>query len=647
MKKLSLLVFTIFITSVIWSQDHKCMSPVVTDGEAIKYIDSDYQLQDLPMAEVATDAYYFDPVEWKIGSDPEKNRVQLQAAIDHAKSISKGRTVFKMGACDFYIKCDGKRLNIHDSAQVYGVQLPSDFEVQMTSETFIRVAPNFNPSFAIFGIHKKKNIKIYGGNLIGDIKEHDYSKVLESHEYGAQILISGGKNITLENVTISHGTGDNVMIGDSSNRPEAHNFMYNSKITDFWRTENIIIRGCDISFAGRNNISILSGETMLIENNKIHSCSQINETPKAPSCGIDAEAYGWVAEDDFTHQTGNFTPKDGKIELERIENVTVINNHFYNNLGASMNMFTIFNSTFENNYCEEGVLAAYGSQIRIESNTFINRGTTRKEAQNGFANTALSYNIQGDRVKSEDIKITNNRFEGFPAAALVRNNNIQFNGNTLVNNKTGVVIGNSNNTRIYDNHIVSNVLNSKGITSQSATLNNVTLRDNYIDVDKYAIHLSNTNSDSIANYFKVNIVGNTINSKSFMQKVTGLNFKNNEVLEPMVIENLTNFVIKHNDFDVDGVAIRGYYSQDSGMICKNDFTLNSGRSSGIVLSHSNGQMMSDVTILGNDFIGTKASRLIQGYGDGGFSNITANIQPHNNNVKDYYKSLDFSAIKTK
>ena len=624
MKKLLLLVFSIFLTSGIWSQD---------------------QVQELTTVEVAANAYYFDPVEWEIGSDPEKNRVQFQAAINHAKSVSKGRTIFKMGACDFYIKCDGKRLNIHDSAQTYGVQLPSDFEIQMTSESFIRVAPNFNPSFAIFGIHKKKNIKIYGGNLVGDIKDHDYSKVLESHEYGAQILISGGKNITLENITISHGTGDNVMIGDSSNRPEAHNFMYNSKITDFWRTENIIIRGCNISFAGRNNISILSGDTMLIENNKIHSCSQINATPKAPSCGIDAEAYRWNAPRRTVHQTGNVSEKGDLLELERIENVTVINNHFYNNVGASMNLFTIYNSTFENNYCEEGVLAAYGSKIRISNNTFINRGTTRKEAQNGFANNALNYNIQGDRVKSEDIKITNNRFEGFPAAALIRNNDVQFNGNTLVNNKTGVVLGNSKNNRIYDNHIVSNVSESNGITSQSKTINNIIIRGNYIDVDKYAIHLFNTNSDSIAKGFKVNVVGNILNSKSYMQRVTGLNFKNNDVLKPLIIENQTNFVIKNNDFNVEGVAIRGHFNQAKGIICNNYFTLNSGKSSGIVLSHSNGHVMQDVTILGNDFIGKKASRLIQGYGQGSFINVIASILPENNNVQDYYKSLDFSAIK--
>ena len=624
MKKLLLLVFSIFLTSGIWSQD---------------------QVQELTTVEVAANAYYFDPVEWEIGSDPEKNRVQFQAAINHAKSVSKGRTIFKMGACDFYIKCDGKRLNIHDSAQTYGVQLPSDFEIQMTSESFIRVAPNFNPSFAIFGIHKKKNIKIYGGNLVGDIKDHDYSKVLESHEYGAQILISGGKNITLENITISHGTGDNVMIGDSSNRPEAHNFMYNSKITDFWRTENIIIRGCNISFAGRNNISILSGDTMLIENNKIHSCSQINATPKAPSCGIDAEAYRWNAPRRTVHQTGNVSEKGDLLELERIENVTVINNHFYNNVGASMNLFTIYNSTFENNYCEEGVLAAYGSQIHINKNTFINRGTTRKEAQNGFANTALSYNIQGDRVKSEDIKITNNRFEGFPAAALIRNDNVQFNGNTLINNKTGVVIGNSNHSRVYGNHIVSNMPESNGVTSQSTTLNDVIIRGNYIDVDNYAIHLSNANRDSIAQQFRINVIVNTLKSKTFMQKVTGLNFNNNEVLMPIVIENLINFDIKHNDFDIDGVAIRGYYNQNNGIIFRNTFEMNSGNCSGIVLSHSNGHVMKDVTILGNDFVGKKASRLIQGYGQGDFINVTASISPENNNVQDYYKSLDFSAIK--
>src|SRR5690606_5754780 len=98
------------------------------------------------------------------------------------------------------------------------IQLPSNFNLVMSNNTFLRVQPNASATYTLMSVHLKENTTITGGNLIGDRFEHNYAPTIDevglarnTHEWGHLLFIIGSQKIVIDNVNLSNATGDGLV----------------------------------------------------------------------------------------------------------------------------------------------------------------------------------------------------------------------------------------------------------------------------------------------------------------------------------------------------------------------------------------------------------------------------------------------------
>jgi hypothetical protein len=220
--------------------------------------------------------------EFGIRSDKtnaEATNIGINTAIRKAKE--EGYDVVKFTKGDYLISADriGDGLGYANQA---GIHVPSFITLDLTDATF-HMKPNANTGYMLFRLNMVEDVTIIGGHLMGDRREHDYTTIQHSHEFGYGVVINGSKNILIRDMTIEQMTGDAIAMGAS-----------HGGFDDRHRSRNVRISNCEMAHNRRQGISIGHAWYVEIDSNYIHDIGITEDGIKgtAPGCGIDIEPGG-------------------------------------------------------------------------------------------------------------------------------------------------------------------------------------------------------------------------------------------------------------------------------------------------------------------------------------------------------------------
>lgn len=130
----------------------------------------------------------------------------IQAAIDHVATLGGGTVVVDN---DYWIRADDPNAPAGNFLGDYGgIALKDGVHLQMTSTGVLRALPSPEGRYIIVRIYNKKNVTVSGGRVIGERDLH----VGSVGEWGYNIAITGGENITIQGVNTSKAWGDGVNI---------------------------------------------------------------------------------------------------------------------------------------------------------------------------------------------------------------------------------------------------------------------------------------------------------------------------------------------------------------------------------------------------------------------------------------------------
>ena len=162
--------------------------------------------------------------------------------------------------------------NLYFPAGVYNVGQTGTIDIgvpnvhiTMDADAELYVAKQGGDGYNVIHIHDD-DVSIRGGKINGERFRHSGGSV---GQYGMGITITYGKNITIRDMVICNNRGDGIYIND------------NAKGT----VKNVTVKDCDIYDNSRNNICVIRGDYITIENCHIHH----EKDGHSPMAGIDLE----------------------------------------------------------------------------------------------------------------------------------------------------------------------------------------------------------------------------------------------------------------------------------------------------------------------------------------------------------------------
>lgn len=394
------------------------------------------------------------------------NKQVLENAIAEAKSY--GAEIFEMDEIDAYFLVS-KDLN-HIPAKDAAITIPSDITIQMSEKTHLRVQANKYKEYSLFGLRDVSNVTIKGGNLYGDRDNHDYTPVVspdgatsKTHEWGYLIDVEGGEKIVVDGVTLSDATGDGVFV---------HSLGFTFK-DGYFPSNDITVRNCTFDSNRRNNLSITDGYNMLVENNTFLNAGVDTQYSNgtAPRCGIDIEA---------------FRTRDANGDLvlyETAKDITIRNNIERGSKVSAILVAIGQDITIENNTVERSIGYSVASGVKIRHNTITGKSgsTGIKGGVAKYSETTVNNEIYGNKITGTDMGV------------IIYNQGVKVYDNEIDDCLTGISVKDMKDAEIYNNTITSRKANCYGIFSHVATADNVSIKNNNIDVSYKSIAFVNVN----------------------------------------------------------------------------------------------------------------------------------------------------------
>lgn len=136
----------------------------------------------------------------------------------------------------------------------------------------ILLKENQYEAYNIINANNCTSIELRNGFLVGDRKNHDYTTISSTHEFGYGIFFNQTISAEAFNMNISNMTGDAIINKNGES------------------TGTITINQSDLHHCRRQGISILDSDTVNIKNTKIHHIGTFdNIKGTAPQSGIDIE----------------------------------------------------------------------------------------------------------------------------------------------------------------------------------------------------------------------------------------------------------------------------------------------------------------------------------------------------------------------
>jgi len=465
-----------------------------------------------------------------------QNNLNLEKLFETVKKM-KGN-VFKIDNLDAFF--DVSRVTSTTADQNFypsleAVSVPSDFTLEMTNNTYLRVFPNSRKSYVLLGIREKENVTVRGGNIIGDRDDHDYNG--GTHEWGFCLMIHGSSNVVIDGVTTSLGTGDGIDINSLN-----HSFQPN-----YIPSHTIKVINCVLDNNRRNNMSITDGNNILVENNTFLNASRstANSEGVAPGFAIDVEAFR--------------KRENGVLVLfEKAFDITIRNNVEKNSRKGAIIIAIGDHIDIENNTTQGGISIGAGHHINIINNTLIaDKSNTSVDAGvvTGHPVVVDTYNnvVSGNTIKGfniavaayqRDTKVFNNKFEDFDV---------------------GILPKDISNFEIYNNTFKSSREISTAIFASLTSMNNVKIYNHKnlnnepsFQVTREDLKFVSVNQKSGEENNKVYIENNDFGGHSTISRTKGLQFTGNKTKGGLAILNSQNINIMDNEIisnDRDGIKI--------------------------------------------------------------------------------------------
>ncbi len=474
-------------------------------------------------------AFDFFPDKWGIvqgvvnNEIADKNRSILKSTIKKIKEL--GGNTFKIDKIDAYFRVDN--LPPQTTPTQFAITIPSDFSLEMTDNTHLRIQPNNFKQPSLLSILDVDNVSISGGILHGERDEHDYSDG-GTHEWETLISIKAGRNIKINNVTMMDSAGDGIGV---SNLEHAFNPGYKPSI-DVVISNNTFIRN------RRNQLSITDGRQVLVENNifidaSIHTAKSRGT---APGFAIDVEAVRGnnpagpqqIAQDIIIRGNTEKGSRIGSFTVHTGDRVTIEDNKLEKFLSYSTSIGTII----KNNHIEDSSGSSTGTAIFAGRSDLFERNYDNKV----YGNTIVGY--------TTGIEATNTRLEVYK--------------NTIINSASAIRLKDLNHSSIYKNNISSNVESSSGIISHTASnyINEVDIRDNRIENGGISFIRQNIQPDQ--SDFSFDVTNNIVTRDgATISDSVGFNLKNNTFNDRIRLVNARNGTISENTIssELDGIRI--------------------------------------------------------------------------------------------
>ncbi|MFN2746631.1 MULTISPECIES: right-handed parallel beta-helix repeat-containing protein [Bacillus] len=394
-----------------------------------------------------------------------------------------------------------------------GINVPSDITILMDAEAVIKVKPNRSWGYSAFYIGGRSNIKISGGNIIGDRDEHTYTpSPRPTHEWGFGICIEGSKNVLVEHVRIADFTGDGLIISSGGQ--------------NYQPSEHIKVIDCDIRRSRRNNISITGCDFVLVERCRIEDAGTGNGT--APRFGIDIEGYS-----------------EGDIVYEEPVNVTIRNNSFKGNVKSAVSNYNGTSVLIEGNFADGTISYGYGTRTTIANNVI------KKNAENREQTTGIAGLGTGVLEERSDAVITGNLISGFSTGMDLRGKSILVTGNKIQGfENTGILAYQASDTFIEGNDIENGIGETKNGTAFGITQSdNIIFSNNKIHHVMLAVRSTGTDveiKDNVIRQFSRGIWVSQGNAVIENNSISPAGFQIAPESYAISVTNTASVTIRHN-----------------------------------------------------------------------------------------------------
>ncbi len=450
--------------------------------------------------------FNFDPSRWGIvegettSAIAQKNNDILESTMFMAKELGiKTLKIDKMDAYFEVSKVTSTTSNQNFYPSEEAINVPSDFTLEMTENTHLRVQPNGNNDYVLLAIRDESNVTIEGGNLYGDRAKHDDSNKVGNS--GHVIQIHGSNNVKINGVTTVDGTGDGININSLGFTFEAGYIPAN----------NIEVTNCILDNNRRNNISITDGFNMLIDGNTFLNAGvdHPNDPGVAPGFALDVEAV----------RGGSF--ETGYLLYEKAYDITISNN---TENGSKYGAFIVAigqDVTIKNNTTEGGIAIADGSGVKILDNVI----TANPNDPTGAGITTG----HPDSKSASNNVIAGNTISGYTVGIAVYTRDNEIYDNNIKEFVTGIQPKNIKNMNFYNNTFESTLSNSVGIFGNVTTMDNINIYENeFIRTGREGIKMVMVNNNAGEENNKVVINNNDFkNSKITLSRSKNMDFTNN------------------------------------------------------------------------------------------------------------------------
>ncbi|WP_083629251.1 NosD domain-containing protein [Tenacibaculum agarivorans] len=416
------------------------------------------------------------------------------------------------------------------------INLPSNIHLKMTNNTFLRMftTPPGGVNATLMAVRNVDNVKISGGNLIGDRLTRKYVGDGAGEQGSRLFSIHASRSIEVDNVTFEYGSGGGITIFSLG-------FPFNP---DYIPTDGVLIKNSIFKNLRRMSTSVTDGKNIkIIGNTYINTGQPIANNDDGGNVGYAINIETFRKRDD----DGNL------LEYQRVNNVEVKDNIEDNSRIGFLLVLGSSDVIAENNTVQTRMAFNFSSGVTFSNNNFI-----------GKTNQDQSFAIFGAGENSEftfDNEIHNNTIDGnYGTGISLSTQKCKLYQNTIKNVAVGIQISSSNSIDIYENKIKAS---NNGVFSNSTTINAIQIFNNTIESDSFHMKFTLVNQTPESSNFAINIYENEfINQASSVSisNTKGINFNKNTLLGGISLNNVVNTNITSNTIapkNSNGILLQG------------------------------------------------------------------------------------------
>ncbi|MBQ4819558.1 hypothetical protein [Aquimarina sp. MMG016] len=488
--------------------------------------------------------FKFIPAKWKnIVQGQTSSAIALEntANLEELMFFTKelGATTFEIDQFDAYFettKVTSTTTNQNFYASLEAVNIPSDFTLQMSNNTYLRQFPAVAgiENGTILAVRDVSNVKVIGGNLVGDRNERPYSANDVGLEGTHLFHVHSGRNITIDGVNFIEGSKGAIAI-------YSFGFSFNP---DYKPTTGVDIINCTFKDIRRMGIALTDGRNILIEGNTFTNVGQSMPGSDGGEVGyaINVEAYR------TRDAQGNLR------ENERAFDIDIRKNTETNSRVGFVSVHIGQTVTVEDNDVGTRVVFSLTNGTKILRNRF--------KASSSNEDFAIFAAGSGETVYNNEVGY--NEISGYGLGIAAKTKDVEVHHNTITNSDIGIQVNNTIDSQFHDNTI--NVSNN-GISATSTYANNVAFVNNQITAGGFHAKFSLLNKNAGQENYRVTLEGNKFlnNKRVNFFNTNGVIFKNNEVNGGLEIGDATSNIEisatnKITPSNSDGIRIYGSHT---------------------------------------------------------------------------------------